>query len=324
MTMRLMVLLVALFFLPDAFAQTAVKYVHTDALGSVVAMTDASGAIVESTREYEPYGQQLTPAVQDGPGYTGHVQDAATGLTYMQQRYYDPGIGGFLSVDPVTAYSSPVAMFNRYRYAANNPYRFKDPDGRYQCVASATECANVSKAVREMRSAERSSISGGTRISQVGRFFGSEGVANGVVVGANNQMKASGTAETFTSGFDPGVSRMASNAPPRGGSWTQININFNQQAGVDDVLSTLFHEGVHGLQQHSRMGRGEHPLTTSRTQLNLDEVEANHAAAQLFNVLGRNSPDGAWTQSNGFDWEVINGKADASVRMVCGSYPCDP
>ena len=111
-------------------AQTTVKYVHTDALGSVVAMTDASGAVVDEHREYEAYGQQLTPAVQDGPGYTGHVQDAATGLTYMQQRYYDPAIGRFLSTDPVTALSNPTSLFNRYRYAANNPYRFTDPDGR--------------------------------------------------------------------------------------------------------------------------------------------------------------------------------------------------
>ena len=46
------------------------------------------------------------------------------------QRYYDPQIGLFLSVDPVTADSNPVGQFHRYRYAANNPYRFTDPDGR--------------------------------------------------------------------------------------------------------------------------------------------------------------------------------------------------
>lgn len=51
----------------------------------------------------------------------------------MQQRYYDPQLGVLLSVDPVTAYSSPVAMFNRYRYANSNPYRFTDPDGRWAC-----------------------------------------------------------------------------------------------------------------------------------------------------------------------------------------------
>lgn len=91
-----------------AFGTTAaqeVRYIHTDALGSVVAVTDSSRAVVER-REYEPYGAQLSPGLADGPGYTGHVQDVATGLTYMQQRYYDPEMGRMLSVDPVTAYGS--------------------------------------------------------------------------------------------------------------------------------------------------------------------------------------------------------------------------
>jgi RHS repeat-associated protein len=107
----------------------AVKYQHTDALGTPVAVTDAAKAIVE-TFEYEPYGQLVNSTLKDGPGFTGHVQDAATGLTYMQQRYYDPQVGLFLSVDPVTAYSNPLGMFNRYWYANNNPYKFTDPDGR--------------------------------------------------------------------------------------------------------------------------------------------------------------------------------------------------
>lgn len=114
-------------------AQT-VEYVHTDALGSVVAITDAAGNVTERN-EYEPYGNDLT-GVKDGPGYTGHVSDAATGLSYMQQRYYDPGIGRFLSVDPVTAYEKPLTNFNRYMYAINNPYKFTDPDGRMWGVAA--------------------------------------------------------------------------------------------------------------------------------------------------------------------------------------------
>lgn len=56
-----------------------------------------------------------------------NVQDAVTGLTYMEQRYYDPGIGRFLSRDPISALKGP---FNRYWYANANPYRFTDPDGR--------------------------------------------------------------------------------------------------------------------------------------------------------------------------------------------------
>lgn len=106
-----------------------VKYQHTDALGSPVAVTNASRTIIE-TSEYEPFGRVGNRAVRDGAGYTGHAEDAATGLTYMQQRYYDPMLGRFLSVDPVTAYRNPMGSFNRYWYANNNPYTFEDPDGR--------------------------------------------------------------------------------------------------------------------------------------------------------------------------------------------------
>jgi len=106
-----------------------ISYFHTDALGSPIAKTNAAGAIIE-TSEYEPYGRLLNRNNDDRAGYTGHVMDAVSGLTYMQQRYYDPQIGRFLSVDPVTANSVTGSNFNRYNYAANNPYKFTDPDGR--------------------------------------------------------------------------------------------------------------------------------------------------------------------------------------------------
>ncbi|QLQ27771.1 MAG: hypothetical protein HZT39_05335 [Pseudoxanthomonas sp.] len=105
-----------------------VKYQHTDALGSPVAISNGVGTVTERTN-YDPYGGAINKTV-DGVGYTGHVMDPVTGLTYMQQRYYDPAIGRFLSVDPISAITSPVGLFNRYRYAANNPFRFVDPDGR--------------------------------------------------------------------------------------------------------------------------------------------------------------------------------------------------
>jgi hypothetical protein len=46
------------------------------------------------------------------------------------QRYCDPQIGIFLSVNPMAAYSSPVGQFHRYRCANSNPCKFMDPDGR--------------------------------------------------------------------------------------------------------------------------------------------------------------------------------------------------
>lgn len=113
-----------------ALSQATVQYIHTDALGSVVAVSDANRNVIDR-REFAPYGDQLNaPAADRGPGYTGHVEDGLTGLTYMQQRYYDPAIGRFLSVDPVGPLSDPLQHFGRYHYAVNNPYSYRDPDGR--------------------------------------------------------------------------------------------------------------------------------------------------------------------------------------------------
>ena len=145
-----------------AHAQT-VEYVHTDALGTPIAITDASGAVIERS-EYDPYGALLNRPITDGPGFTGHVQDAATGLTYMQQRYYDPLLGRFLSVDPVGAFEGPRENFNRFWYAAGNPYRYKDPDGR--CIfpghpgcGRTLEVIQAQEKVKEEQKAEAEKVS---------------------------------------------------------------------------------------------------------------------------------------------------------------------
>lgn len=144
--------------LPGWAAAATVEYIHTDALGSPVAVTNSAGQVIER-REYEPYGRQLVPAtLTNGPGYTGHVTDAVTGLTYMQQRYYDPIIGRFLSTDPVGANTG--MGFNRYGYANNNPYRFTDPDGRRACgqdwdCRMAQQSGDVSFSRGELNAAKR-------------------------------------------------------------------------------------------------------------------------------------------------------------------------
>ena len=118
------------------------RYQHTDALGSPVVVTNGSRTVLERS-EYEPYGKLLNRPLADGPGYAGHVSDTATGLSYMQQRYYDPRIGRFLSVDPVITDSATGSNFNRYWYADNNPYTFQDPDGRATCADKNCEKSTI-------------------------------------------------------------------------------------------------------------------------------------------------------------------------------------
>ncbi len=111
------------------------RFAHTDALASPVAYTNGAGALLGRTR-YEPYGATAAGTNPTGVGYAGHVNDPDTALVYMQQRYYDPLLGRFLSVDPVSADGNGAGSFNRYWYANNNPYRFIDPDGREVCTGS--------------------------------------------------------------------------------------------------------------------------------------------------------------------------------------------
>ncbi len=112
----------------NASSQT-VEYIHTDSLGTPVVVTDAAKNVIERS-EYSPYGDLLNRNNEDSIGYAGQPQDAATGLAYMQQRYYDPNLGVFLSVDPEGVSREAARNSNRYNYASNNPYTFIDPNGR--------------------------------------------------------------------------------------------------------------------------------------------------------------------------------------------------
>ncbi|MEN6578743.1 MAG: RHS repeat-associated core domain-containing protein, partial [Phycisphaerales bacterium] len=102
------------------------QYYHYDALGSVVAMTDASGDAVQ-LYEYSIYGQ-VAASDPNHPNrfmFTGREFDKDTGLYYYRARYYHPEIGRFLQTDP-TGYGDGI---NWYRYCANNPTNFIDPSG---------------------------------------------------------------------------------------------------------------------------------------------------------------------------------------------------
>ena len=116
--------------------------------------------------DYEPYGAIIGKPNFNGIGYTGHLMDGATGLTYMQQRYYDQSIGRFLSVDPVTADAKTGGNFNRYWYANNNPYKFTDPDGR----APTEKDEEARKQQRREAASARQSVRG----SVVGRAGSSD------------------------------------------------------------------------------------------------------------------------------------------------------
>jgi len=112
-------------------AAEQITYYHVDTLGSTVAATDESGALLWK-EAYRPFGERIRK--EDGDTnelwYTGKPHEEAMGLSYFGARWYDPTIGRFMAIDPVGVDEGNIHRFNRYAYANNNPYKFVDPDGQ--------------------------------------------------------------------------------------------------------------------------------------------------------------------------------------------------
>jgi len=123
-------LLLAVVFVAPAQAEE-VTYYHLDVLGSTVAATDDTGAVLW-TESYEPFGErrERSDGGSNSQWYTGKTEDTAIGLNYFGARWYNSRTGRFTAMDPVGFVESNPQSFNRYAYANNNPYKFVDPDGR--------------------------------------------------------------------------------------------------------------------------------------------------------------------------------------------------
>lgn len=123
-----------------------VFYVHADHLGTPRELTDADGNLVwaaaykawgEATVESPPrrvlrqvgnslaemWEEQVDPIALN-LRFQGQYVDAETGLHYNRFRYYDPGVGRFVSQDPIGLWGGA----NSYGYAPN-PTEWIDPFG---------------------------------------------------------------------------------------------------------------------------------------------------------------------------------------------------
>ena len=134
-------LLTAMLLAPaTTLAQTAtqvIEYYHTDALGSVRAVTKQINGqwTVVVRHDFMPFGEEVAPPTppQDKRLFTGKERDNETGLDYFEASYTRASAGRFSTVDPelnINAALLDPQRWNRYAYVRNNPLRYIDPDGR--------------------------------------------------------------------------------------------------------------------------------------------------------------------------------------------------
>jgi RHS repeat-associated protein len=127
-------------------SQDTVVYYHTDAIGSVRAITDEAGQVV-ARYDFLPFGEEFppTPDTHVPLQFAGKERDYDTGFDYVGARYYQSQTGRFTSPDPITVNALRIVnpqRWNRYAYAVNNPLRYVDPDGLDALLINYTDGAH--------------------------------------------------------------------------------------------------------------------------------------------------------------------------------------
>ncbi len=124
---------------PGSTQTSTLSYFHHDHLGSIAAISDETGKVVERLA-YDPWGKRRYPDgasdVSDSltgqrtdRGYTEHEHLDEMGVIHMNGRVYDPLIGRMMSADASIPDPYGLQSFNRYSYVYNNPLKLFDPTG---------------------------------------------------------------------------------------------------------------------------------------------------------------------------------------------------
>ena len=117
----------------DKGENTEKTYYVTDMHGNVVQLLDESGNVTK-TYEYDSFGNEVKPEKKDENPYRycGEYYDKETEEVYLRARYYEPGVGRFITRDTYTGESNEPLSLHLYTYCENDGVNAWDPSGHYK------------------------------------------------------------------------------------------------------------------------------------------------------------------------------------------------
>lgn len=123
-------------------ATASYKFLHKDYLGSILAISDEAGNVLEQ-RHFDAWGNltlfKINGRDQDikqfndlsliDRGYTSHEHYMEVGIIHMNGRLYDPLLRRFLNADENIQDPHNTQVYNKYAYVINNPLAYTDISG---------------------------------------------------------------------------------------------------------------------------------------------------------------------------------------------------
>lgn len=124
-------------------------FYHGDHLGSANWITDIQGLPIQYIH-YAPYGElianQHITSYDERYKFTGKERDAESGYDAFGARYLSSVFGHWLSADPLV---DKYLWISPYAYAAWNPIKYKDPNGKWvQAAVGALVSGSADAAIQ--------------------------------------------------------------------------------------------------------------------------------------------------------------------------------
>lgn len=100
--------------------------------GDVVQLLNERGNVTKNYT-YDAFGNEVKPEKKDDNPYrySGEYYDKETDTLYLRARYYDAGVGRFLTEDSYTGEDDEPLSLNLYAYCNNTPVNMADPSGHW-------------------------------------------------------------------------------------------------------------------------------------------------------------------------------------------------